>query len=191
MPPVVLSMLSLGNDPVLAGRLDGKRAFTRLLEALPAINEPTVVILDFHAVALATSSYLSEAVIAFRDHLRLRRVPAYAVVANLNEKVRDEFDELLGRAGDALLACDLSAEGQISNPQLIGILEPKLREIFELAKTKGEVGATDLHAESGDTDRRVGPTAWNNRLNALAAKGLLMEFSSGRAKRYRPVLEAA
>lgn len=190
MPSVVLTMLSLGNDPVLAGRLDGKRAFARLLETLPAFNESTVVVLDFRSVDLATSSYLSEAVIAFRDHLRLRRVPAYTVVANLKEKVRDEFDELLGRADDALLACDLAIDGHISNPQLIGVLEPKLREIFELAKTKGEVGATDLHAASGDTDR-VGPTAWNNRLNALAAKGLLMEFSSGRAKRYRPVLEAA
>lgn len=190
MSPVILSMVSSGTEPVLAGRLDGKRTFARLLEMLPALQEPTVVILDFRSVSLATSSYLSEAVLALRDHLHLRRVPAYTVVANLNEKVRDEFDELLGRAHDALLACDLSEDGQVSDPQLIGYLEPKLRQIFDLARSKGEVGATDLHANAGETET-IGPTAWNNRLNALAEKGLLREFSAGRAKRYRPILEAA
>lgn len=190
MLPIILPMVIPGAEPVLAGRLDGKRAFARLLEALPALQEPAIVILDFRSASLATSSYLSEAVLALRDHLRLRRVPAYTVVANLNEKVREEFDELLGRAYDAFLACDLSEGGQVSNPQLIGYLEPKLRQIFDLARSKGEVGATDLHAEAGEAPR-VGPTAWNNRLNALAEKGLLMEFSAGRAKRYRPVLEAA
>ena len=37
-------------------------------------------------------------------------------------------------------------------------------------------------------NERVQQTAWNNRLSALASLGVVIEFSEGRAKRYRPLL---
>jgi len=35
----------------------------------------------------------------------------------------------------------------------------------------------------------VKQTAWNNRLVSLAALGLIVEITQGRAKRYKPLFE--
>jgi len=189
MKNIAIPLLSPGDEPILAGRLSGKRAFLKALEAIPPLTEPTLVILDFAGVELATSSYLSEAVVPLRDHLRLRRPPAYVVLANLSDKVTEELDELVNRSGDAFLACKTSPSGTISDAHLVGKLEPKLRETFDLIRKKRETTAVELHAESSDSD--VGATAWNNRLNALTNKSLVMEIPQGRTKKYRTVLEIA
>jgi hypothetical protein len=82
-----LPILNAGDEPILAGRLTGKRAFLKALEQLPVMSGPILVLLDFGGVDLATSSFLSEAIFPLRDHLRLRRHPGYVVVANASEKV--------------------------------------------------------------------------------------------------------
>jgi hypothetical protein len=181
-------MLRPGAEPVLAGRLAGKRAFLSALEQLPEMAEPTLVLLDFRDVALATSSYLSEAVLTLRDHLRLRRHPGYVVSVNLSDNVREEIEEMLRRSGDALITCATETNGLIRDVQLCGKLDIKLQETLALVSRKGETTAVELHAESRHVDA-VGPTAWNNRLTALAAKSLIVEILQGRTKKYRPVLE--
>ncbi len=187
MKKIAITLLSPGDEPILAGRLSGRRAFIKALEAIPSIDEPTLVILDFKGVDLATSSYLSEAVLPLREHLRLRRPPAYVVLANLSDNVIEEIDGLLSRSGDALLACKVSPGGTISDAQLLGKLDQKLRETFDLICKKRETTAVELHIESSDSG--VGATAWNNRLNALTNKSLVMEIPQGRTKKYRTVLE--
>ena len=185
---LVVPVLGPDSEPILAGRLDGKRAFMRAIETLPPTHESVLVVLDFRGIELATSSYLSEAVIRLRDHVRLAR--SYLVVANLADKVAEELHDLLSRSNDALVACDLSLEGEPTNRQLLGTLEPALKETFDLVLSKGEANAVTLHNESSN-ERKIGPTAWNNRLNALSAKSLLVETAHGRTKTYRPLLEAA
>src|SRR4051812_27450848 len=103
-----LPILTAGEEPILAGRLSGKRAFLKALEQLPEMSAPTLVLLDFKGVELATSSFLSEAIFPLRDHLRLRRFPGYVVVANASDRVREEIEELLRRSGDALLTCTVT-----------------------------------------------------------------------------------
>jgi hypothetical protein len=183
-------MLTGGEEPILAGRLIGKRVFLRALENLPALTAPSIIALDFHGVDLATSSFLSEAILTLRDLLRTRRPPGYVVVVNLSEKVREELDELLNRSGDALLVGVLTGANKISGAEIAGKLDQKLEETFNLVRRKGETTAIELHSESGETDG-IGPTAWNNRLAALASKSLLVEIPQGRTKKYRPVLEVA
>jgi hypothetical protein len=139
-------------------------------------------------VELATASFLSEAVLPLRDHLRFRRPPAYVVVANLAARVAEEFDELLIRMGDAMLACELAANGDIAHVRLMGKLEEKLLETFNLIRQRGAASAVELHAESRESER-IGPTAWNNRLSVLTSKSLVMEIAQGRTKKYQPVLE--
>jgi hypothetical protein len=177
-------------DPVLAGRLDGRRVLVRALEAFSAVKLPSLAVLDFDGVEVATSSFLSELVLPLRDHLRLRNPPAFVVLANLNEQVKEELDEHLGRLGEAVLSCVIDRANKISKPQIEGRLEQKLWETFKLLRRKKEATAVELHSDSADADK-VGPTAWNNRLAALAGKGLVMESAQGRAKKYRLVLEIA
>lgn len=190
MNQLVLPMLSPADEPVLAGRLAGKRAFVSALERLPDMAEPTLVLLDFRNVDLATSSFLNEVVLPLREHLRLRRPPGYAVAANMSDTVREEIEEMLRRSGDALLTCATDGAGHIGDVQLCGKLEQKLQETFTLVSRKRETTAAQLHAESREVDA-VGATAWNNRLTILAAKSLVVEIMQGRTKKYRPVLEVA
>jgi hypothetical protein len=144
--------------------------------------------LDFVGVELATSSFLSEAVLPLRDHLRTRRPPAYVIVANLAEKVAEELDELLNRSGNAILTCDIAANGDITRVHLAGRLDEKLLETFNLIRQKGSASAVELHAESRKSDG-IGPTAWNNRLSILTSKSLVLEIARGRTKKFQPVLE--
>src|SRR5580692_2182835 len=132
MKTVNLPMLRPNVDPILAGRLSGRRAFVATLEQFPELAEPALVVLDFTGVDLATSSYLSEVLVPLRDHLRLRRQPGYAVAANMNDKVREEVEELLRRSGDAFLTCTADASGQITNVQLCGKLDDKLQDTLKL-----------------------------------------------------------
>lgn len=187
---VPIPMLRSDQTPILAGKLDGRRSFARQLELVPPTVEPTLVVLDFHGIELATSSFLNEAVVHFRDHLRLSRFPTYLLVANLAGRPLEELDYLLSRSGDALISCRLSADGELTDATLLGNLDAKLKDTFEAVKRKGETTATELHGESADSDK-IGPTAWNNRLTALAAKSLVVEVPAGRTKKYRPLLEAA
>ncbi|MCC8978894.1 hypothetical protein [Bradyrhizobium acaciae] len=190
MNVISLPMIRPGIDPILAGRLSGKRAFVTALEQFPELTEPAIVLLDFAGVDLATSSYLNEVLMPLRDHLRMRRHPGYAVAANLNEKVREEIEEMLGRSGDAFLTCVTDASGNIADVQLCGRLDEKLLETLKLVSAKRETTAAQLHEETRNVDA-VGATAWNNRLSSLAAKSLVVEILQGRTKRYRPVLEVA
>jgi hypothetical protein len=41
------------------------------------------------------------------------------------------------------------------------------------------------------SDQSIGPTAWNNRLSGLAAKGVLVERKVGKTKSFSPLLEIA
>ena len=187
----VITMLRPDMPSLLAGRLDGKRALARNLESLPNITSPTVVVLDFKGVELATSSFLDEAVVRCRDHLRLGRSPAYLMTANLNGRVEEELHDLLARTGDALVTCTLSTSGQISDKKLLGALEPKLSETLQLVNTKGEATAIELHSEADDSAAKIGATAWNNRLSSLAAKSLVVEVPQpGRTKKFRSMMEA-
>ncbi len=190
MKIVFLPMIAPDVDPILAGRVAGKRAFVTMLERFPELSEPALVVLDFDGVSLATSSYLSEVLVPLRDHLRLRRQPGYVVAGNLSEKVREEIEEMLRRSGDAFLTCSLSRAGAITDVQLCGNLDDKLQETLRLVSRKRETTAAQLYEESRSIDP-VGATAWNNRLAALASKSLVVEILQGRTKRYRPVLEVA
>ncbi len=188
MKKVLIPLLKPHDEPILAGRLSGRRIFLRVLEELPVLTGPTILLLDFRGAELATSSFLGEAVLPLRDHLRFRRPPAYVVVANLNDKIAEEFDELLIRGGDAMLACETGSDGAISNVRLMGKLEEKLLDTFNLIRAKGAASAVELYAESRASDR-IGTTAWNNRLSALTSKSLVTEVAQGRTKKYRTVLE--
>lgn len=190
MNTITIPMLRPDTEPVLAGRLDGKRSFARTLETLPIITAPTLVLLDFNGVELATSSFLDEAVIRCRDHLRLGRSPAYLMVANLKAQIEEELSDLLVRASDAMVSCTITGNGHIDNKKMLGALEPKLSETLELVKQKGSASAVQLHDEAEESEKKIGPTAWNNRLSSLAAKSLVVEMvQPGRTKKYRPIME--
>jgi len=183
-----IDMRALGGSEILAGDTNGMAALGRLVAQVtsePAKAEP--VFLDFSGVEVATASYLRASALAFRDMVRGRRSTLYPVVANINDAVRDEFALLMYERGDVLMVCTLDPDGTVIKSGLIGELDPKQRLTFELVHERGETDASELMRAYGDREHLRHTTAWNNRLAALVGRGLLMEITQGRAKRYRPI----
>lgn len=184
-----VKILDLAQAAILSGAQRGQQLLVKLLGELatePAA--PEAVFLDFDGVEAATASFLRESILALRDFVRMRRSNIYPVVANANETVQEDLAELIRSHGGVLLTCKVDAEGEVSEPRVIGELDPKQQLTFDLVKKLGNTDAAALREHSGDTS--VVPTAWNNRLAALVGLGLIVEdASSGRSKRYRPLLQ--
>jgi hypothetical protein len=186
---VIISMSSVTGrrEHNLAGSPNGMRAFSALREK--TAQEPLVaeiLFLDFKDVQIATASFLRESVINFRDAVRRQHSNFYPVVANANERVFEELKLLIEAKGGAIMTCFLDEEGKPVKAVLLGELDPKQRLTFDLVSKLGEVEASSLSRQSSE---EVKPTAWNNRLTALAGMGLIVEESQGRAKRYKRLFE--
>ena len=110
--------------------------------------------------------------------IRGRRANLYPVIANAADEVRDELEELLRPRGDVLMTCVLDQMDRVSQPTLIGDLDPKQKVTFDLVRERGETDASELMREYGEREG-VKQTAWNNRLAALAALGLVVELTQG------------
>lgn len=176
-----------GGQGLLAGSAEGRAFLAHMVQKTgkdPAA--PEAILLDFSKIDVATSSYLREAVVHLRDMLRSRRSNFYPVVANAGDAVMEELSMLLNDHGDAMLACRIDQHGQAQKVEPIGRLERVQQRTFELVIEKGEIGAVE--AQALFPSETVTITAWNNRLAALAERGLVVEMSRGRLKRYRPVL---
>ena len=170
------------NTNLLAGMPMGRKFLARLIEAAPEPPSPVAAFLDFGGVTVATASFLREGPVAFRDWARTRGSNLYPVIANASETVLDELTVFLDAITDAMLACSLTDEGAVRGVRLIGTLEEKQHVAFDLMVKERDSTAVELARISRE---RVGPTTWNNRLAALAAKGLLMESSLGRTKQFK------
>lgn len=183
-----LLILSLAKAEILSGVSLGRRVLAGLIEQAPAAEGPSPVFLDFEGVEVATSSFLRESVLAFRDTCAQSMTLLYPVVANLNEAVAEELQFFVNERSDALWCCDRTPSGQISRPRVLGRsrLEDGQRVTLDLVVKLKKASAPMLHK----TDSSIQTTAWNNRLNALSSKRLIVEQREGKVKFFSPVLEA-
>ena len=179
----------MDGQTVLSGAIPGRRLLGALIAATPSANTPTLAVLDFGGVEVATASFLRESVISFRDYARQALPNIYPVVANLAAAVAEELDFFVRARGDVLLRCDLDAAGEVVAARLVGDLDPAQRATFDAVRKVGAISAPELAALFAD--QHIGPTAWNNRLSALANKGLLIEQRQGKTKSFSPLLEIA
>lgn len=175
-------------DEVLSSVQLGKKVFAALVAEIHSMDSPTRVFLDFEGIEVATTSFLREAVVTFRAYARQHLANVYPIPANLAVRVKEELALFLRDRGDAMAICDLPVSGEKpSGAEVIGQLDGKSLATLKVAIGAGETDAASLATQF--SDEGIGITAWNNRLAALALKGLLVEISQGRSKRYRPVLE--
>lgn len=178
-----------GGSTVLSGAISGRTLLSALIAATPSSAAPTPAFLDFTEIEVATASFLREAVIGFRDYARQSLRNVYPAVANLADAVAEELEFFVRARGDVLWRCELGSGDTVISARLIGELDPAQRATFEAALELGTITAPELAARFAD--RQIGPTAWNNRLSALAAKGLLVERKQGKTKSFSPLLEIA
>ena len=176
-----------GHKRILTGSLAGRKVLSDLIAAIRPAAEAEIVFLDFAGIEVATSSFLRECVVGFRDFARNGSMNLFPVIANANPAVTEELEFFAKQRADVFWSCERDAEGNPSNISLLGELEPVLRVTFDHIKRLGAASAPQL-AASGE-DENIKPTAWNNRLSSLAAKGLVVERRIGKTKSYKPLLE--
>ncbi len=178
-----------GGQTVLSGAIPGRKVLSALIAATPKTEAPAPAFLDFEGIEVATASFLREAVIGFRDYARQSLPNVYPVVANMVPAVAEELDFFVRARGDVIWSCDLNAEDRVVGARLIGDLDPAQRSTFNAVIELGAITAPELAARF--SDQGIRPTAWNNRLSALATKGLLVERRQGKSKSFSSLLEIA
>lgn len=186
---MLLRLQLFTGSKILTGAQAGRSLFAKLLANTSSPIHPEPAFLDFTGIDVATSSFLRESIITFRDYARSTLPTLYPVMANANEAVTEEFTFFLRHRAEAFWACDLDRASRPTNIRLLGELDQVQRETLDLVLNLGSASAPTLAATKiGAND--VGPTAWNNRLSNLATRGLLVERRSGKTKTFAPVLEA-
>lgn len=183
---IQLSLRTAARTDVLAGSLLGQRMFASWVRETQSPVGPELCFIDFEGIAVATASFLRDSVLAYRDYVRKHHQNLYPVGANLNSEVSEELHEFLSSRTDAFVVCDLGPSGKPKKQRVIGRLEGKQLLALQEVLKRGETDAPTLAEAEQD---QGAPTVWNNRLAALAARGLLIEINQGRGKRYKPVIE--
>ena len=178
-----------GGQTVLSGAIPGRKLLSELIAATRSMETPAPAFLDFGQVEVATASFLREAVVGFRDYARQSLPNVYPVVANLLPAVAEELEFFVRARGDALWRCEIDTDDRVVSARLIGELDPAQRSTFEAVIELGAITAPELAVRFAS--QGIGPTAWNNRLSALATKGLLVERKQGKSKSFSPLLEIA
>jgi len=174
-----------GRQRVLAGSKNGLRMLGVLIGQ--GVPRPDVgpCFVDLAQIDVVTSSFFRDCVLGYRNHARTTVPHLYPVVANPSDTTLEEIAPYLDREGDAVWVCRLDARGSVSEPYVLGRLDPVQQQTLDLVQKLGQAEAPTLAAN----DRSIGITAWNNRLSALSSRRLLIEQRSGKTKIYRPVLE--
>jgi len=171
----------------LCGATNGLAAMLTITQSIPESSQDQLVVLDFSDIDIATGSFLRSLVLGLRDYCRTNRQGIGVVLANVGESVMEELVDHLQVMREAVVVCSLSGEGPPTRPRVVGVLEEKQAETLALVLEAGETDAPSLAAN--DRESGASPNKWNNRLAALAAKGILKERREGRLKRYKPILE--
>ena len=184
----IISLKRFDKGLGLAGSLMGQQVLGQLVAECPRPAEPTLCFLDFDGVSVATASFVRACVIGFRDYARQQNPNLYPVVANPSDDLVEDLQIVLEGRSDAIAVCNRDGDGLVANARVIGRLEIPQQETLDAVRMLGTADATSLHKQQGAEPKVKAPTAWNNRLAVLVAKGLLIEISRGRAKSYRCVL---
>lgn len=187
---MIIRMRDLVGKSILAGAVNGKTVFANCVSMIgDEPDQPMALFLDFADIDVATASALRESVVALKAYKRSINSNLYPVLANINESIEDEIQVLMDARNDAIIACILTSDGGVTDIRLIGNLDPKQAITFELVINLNGADASSLMKKFGAEEKTISTTAWNNRLASLVQRGLLREFTNGRSKFYRPLLE--
>jgi hypothetical protein len=181
---MILELQFFARDGILAGAQLGQEVFGALVKETVNPTAPTAIFLDFAKVQIATGSFLREGVLSYVSYVRTRYPFLYPVVANASSQIIEELLVVLQLRDEALVVCQLENH-VVTDPKVIGFVEGKQKEALIEVISRGETDAPTLARLTPDQK----PTIWNNRLSALAVRGLVMEIGTEKTKRYKTVLE--
>lgn len=180
MIDIEMKRFAIGPE-VLAGATRGRKDFAKLIADTAGASTGEIIVLNFKGIRYATSSYLREAIVNFRNVCRDSRRDLVVLLTNLAPEVKEELDYLLKNINDAM-PVQSSGSRDIT---LLGVLDGRHLRAFEAVTSTNGATAAELRQHYADED--VTRNAWNNVLSQLSAKGLVTETKAGKEKRYLPI----
>jgi len=184
-PDIVLDIKELYGQPILAGAGNGKEFLSTLIGKLPNERRNILVALDLRRVDIVTASFFRTAFRALRDYARSMGIGSL-VFMNSNITTKEEIELYADSTNDVFILATLDKQGEIETPRLAGRIDDKQTRALQALMEYGEAHAAELCLKMPEVPP-VSPSAWNNRLTALAAKGIVVERTEGRLKKYRPI----
>lgn len=171
--------------PSLTGVQRARQLLSKLIAWTAQESPKGTLILDFSEVGDASASFLRESILAFRDYARSYQSELFPVLANISDAVREEFDTLLKDRGEAMPGCRFDATtGAVSNAEVLGVLEPGLRQTLDMIRERGQLALADLRETSDETKA----TTWSNRIASLIRQGFVVPIPEPNKRVYRFVL---
>jgi hypothetical protein len=181
-----INLKKLARTEVLAGSSMGRRISNALWE-IAKLSRPGLFVMDGLGIDVATSSFMREGIVNFRNLVRREKPDLYPVLSNLTADVEEELASLLNQMGEAIWVFDFN-QGSVRKERLIGRIDPKLKDTLELIERGEGYDAATLWKSTNSTES-IGVTAWNNRLASLAKQGLVFESRVGKQKYFHPLHE--
>lgn len=184
-------MLRIGFPPGAPILIGATRAESWLETALLQIGErrgEVIVLIDFDQVEAANASFIKASVlrllhmgIGYRDSSESsgrapgqKQFDVFPILVNCNEEIRLELHEVM-------VAQRLPITINTTKPEVLGWLEPALRDTWELLLARGGQGSA---SELAETSASIGHTAWANRLSELHRLRLVTRVREGKKWRY-------
>jgi hypothetical protein len=180
----VLPLSSLTEDfASLTGVGRARQLLARLIDWTAKQSIQGALFLDFRGIESASASFLRESVLAFRDYARSYQPELFPVVANLDDALREEFEVLLDQRREAMLGCCVDREGIVTEPEVIGTLEPGVKATLDAIRKRGTVSPGELVNET------VVASTLSNRLASLTRQGFVQSWNEGNKRQYQFVLD--
>src|SRR5262245_48554543 len=171
----------------LRGKIDGRKHFGFLCAALSGAQRGSVVRLDFGGVEDVSASWIAAALLPLLDWSAAPANDLYPVLAGVQrteKKWEDELELVATRGNAVFLIADpmVPAWGHF-----VGDLDPILTDTLRLVQKHREVTGAGLKRLV--PSKKIGATAWSNRLRDLHTKRLVRRWVRGREAVYLTVLE--
>lgn len=171
--------------PSLTGVSRARQLLSKLIAWTARESPKGTLIMDFREVGEASASFLRESILAFRDYVRSYQPELFPVLANISDSVREEFHTLLKDRGEAMPGCHFDATtGTTSDAEVLGALEPGLRQTLDMIRDRGQLTLADLRETSDETRS----TTWSNRVASLIRQGFVVPTPEPNKRIYRFVL---
>lgn len=168
----------LDGSSVLSGRLSGAAAWSRFQPLVMSAPTGSLIVFDFADITVVTPSYFLAGIWPAWE-TPLGETEIFPSVANLPVDSVDDIELVLRDKGTALWQVTL-VDGEPREATRLGPLEDPLRLTLDLVVALEEATPSDLF----ERDRKIGLTAWSNRLNALYQHRLIRRRKEGRRMIY-------
>lgn len=164
---------------LLSGKLAARQHFAKACSLLAEVGNGEVVVFDFEGVDYVSGSWINWMLVPLMSYAASDSNDHYPVLINFPLLSLDDLDLIANAEHTPFL---VTTGSKLRDVVVAGELDPAQAETLMAVQAKGTVTGASL------ANKKVKPTAWNNRLRELNMKRLLRRRKEGREQVYSVVI---